>query len=110
MRPIAETTTGPLLANSMAHEAAMESDPMRIAKPLSSTDLMVRDLPDQPKNVSILTNWKPSDRRKEGRLSFKAYEQAGITCPTDVWSYQRLFIEQRRDAGNLLAARAKVDA
>ena len=51
----------------------------------------------------IVDSWKPSDRRRQGHLSFKAYEQAGIQCPTDLWSYQRLFIEQRRDAGNLLA-------
>lgn len=55
----------------------------------------------------ILDSWKPSDRRRLGHLSFKAYEQSGMNCPTDLWSYQRLFIEQRRDDGNLWSGKPK---
>jgi hypothetical protein len=83
---------------------------MRIAKPFSTTDLMVRDLADLPARSSLLDSWKQSDRRVKGQLSFKAYEGASISCPTDVWSYQRLFIEQRRDAANLMAGGEKVTA
>ncbi len=103
MRSSTDLAAGPLLATSLAHEVATETDPMRIAKPFSSTDLMVRDLPDIPSRSSLLDSWKQSDRRIKGALSFRAYEQASISCPTDVWSYQRLFIEQRRDAANLMA-------
>jgi hypothetical protein len=108
MHDLTNTASGPLLATSLAHEAAMETDPMRIAKPLSGTDLMVRSLPDLPAKNSLLDSWRPSDRRTKGHLSFKAYEQASISCPTDVWSYQRLFIEQRRDPANLMAGGFKV--
>ena len=52
MPPITDTAPGSLLATSLAPEAAMESDPMRIAKPFSSTDLMVRDLPDLPETAA----------------------------------------------------------
>ena len=51
----------------------------------------------------LLDCWAPSDRRRLGLLSFKAYDQSSINCPTDMWSYQKMFIEQRRDAGDLLS-------
>ena len=102
-----QMAAGPQLATSLAHDAATETDPMRIARPFTSTDLMVRNLPDLPERTSLLDSWKHSDRRMKGHLSFKSYEQSGISCPTDVWSYQRLFIEQRRDAGNLMAGGVK---
>lgn len=57
-------------------------------------------------NSKLLDCWKPSDRRRLGHLSFKAYDQSSINCPTDLWTYQRLFIEQRRDEGNLWSGTA----
>jgi hypothetical protein len=107
MRALTDVTAGPLLAISLAPEIATETDPMRIAKPLSSTDMMVRDLPDLPQRSTLLDSWKQSDRRTKGHLSFKAYERASLSCPTDVWSYQRLFIDQRRDPKNLMANTAR---
>ena len=56
-----------------------------------------------PGKGRMLDCWKPSDRRRLGHLSFKAYEIQAMNCPTDLWSYQRLFIEQQRDGGNLWA-------
>lgn len=60
-----------------------------------------RAAPGGAGNSKLLDFWKPSDRRRLGHLSFKAYDQSSIDCPTDLWTYQRLFIEQRRDEGNL---------
>jgi len=79
---------------------------MPIAQTFSSTDRMVRELPSR---TSLLDSWIPSDRRAKGPLSFKAYDQASLSCPTDMWSYQRLFIEQRRDDRNLFAGAATVE-
>ena len=62
-------------------------------------------MPEAPVNTTLqssrlLNAWQPSERRRLGLLSMRSYEQAGMACPTDVWSYQRMFIEQQRDAGN----------
>ena len=48
----------------------------------------------------LLDAWKPSDRRRLGLLSMRSYEQSGMVCPTDVWTYQQMFIEQQRDESN----------
>ena len=48
----------------------------------------------------LLDAWKPSERRRLGFLATRSYEQSGMTCPTDVWSYQQMFIEQQRDDAN----------
>jgi len=53
----------------------------------------------------LLDAWKPSERRRLGYLATRAYDQSSIACPTDVWSYQQIFIEQQRDAGNHWAGR-----
>jgi len=54
----------------------------------------------------LVDAWMPSDRRRLGFLSLRSYEQAAMSCPTDMWSYQQLFIEQRRDDRNPFAPRA----
>jgi len=53
----------------------------------------------------LLDAWKPSERRRLGYLSTRSYEQPTMSIPTDLWSYQRLFIEQRRDAANPFIAK-----
>ena len=53
----------------------------------------------------LLDAWRPSDRRRLGFLCTRSYENAGLSAPSDVWSYQRLFIEQRRDAANPFAGK-----
>ena len=63
-------------------------------------------LSPSPKPMRLLDAWRPSDRRRLGVLSTRSYDQAAMSVPTDVWSYQRLFIEQRRDANNPFATKA----
>ena len=53
----------------------------------------------------LVDAWRPSDRRRLGFLSPRSYENAGLSAPSDVWSYQRLFIEQRRDGANPFSAK-----
>jgi hypothetical protein len=53
----------------------------------------------------LLDAWRPSDRRRLGLLSTRSYEKSAMTLPTDVWSYQRLFIDQQRDSANPFATK-----
>jgi len=53
----------------------------------------------------LLDAWRPSDRRRLGMLSTRSYEKSAMTLPTDVWSYQRLFIDQQRDNANPFSAK-----
>ena len=82
--------------------------------PLAGSELAhspaVSQLPEGPMTVirqshRLLSAWQPSERRRLGLLSLRSYEQAGMFCPTDVWTYQRLFIDQQRDASNPWAAK-----
>ena len=97
---------GANLANPPVSDVTMEDDGMafkdRFAGGSSASDRMGGAF-GPPVPSSILECWTPSDRRRLGHLSFKAYDQATMNCPTDLWSYQRLFIEQQRDAANLWA-------
>jgi hypothetical protein len=53
----------------------------------------------------LLDAWRPSDRQRLGFLSTRSYENTGLSAPSDVWSYQRMFIEQRRDGTNPFGAK-----
>jgi hypothetical protein len=53
----------------------------------------------------LLSHWQPSERRRYGYLAARAYAESRLKCPTDIWSYQRIYAEQCRDAANLWAAR-----
>ncbi len=108
---MSDTAAGPSglpLALPVAIEGATEADGMRYKAHANEDNWLLRQVAEAPQRKSILDSWKPSDRRRLGHLSFKAYEQASMNCPTDMWSYQRLFIEQRRDEGNLWSANSKV--
>ena len=69
--------------------------PDRVETPMTQTRQPIR----------LLDAWMPSERRRLGLLSLRSYEQTGMSCPTDMWSYQQMFIEQRRDARNPFAPR-----
>jgi hypothetical protein len=58
-----------------------------------------------PQPSRLLDAWRPSDRRRLGLLSTRSYDNAAMTMPTDMWSYQRLFIDQRRDGANPFAVK-----
>ena len=103
MRQAHGDCSGLPLATPVAIDAATETHDMRVRTRLPEDNWLLRPAQETPMKDKILDCWKPSDRRRLGHLSFKAYEQASIICPTDMWSYQRLFIEQRRDGGNLWA-------
>jgi hypothetical protein len=55
----------------------------------------------------LLSHWQPSERRRYGYLATRAFAESRLKCPTDIWSYQRIYAEQCRDADNLWAARPK---
>jgi hypothetical protein len=100
--------TGAHIAQPAEVEIAAEADAMRVKKLLSDGINAAFERMDAQPKQRILDFWTPSDRRRLGHLSFKAYEQASMNCPTDLWTYQRLFIEQRRDVGNLWSAQPAV--
>ena len=104
MSDLEAAIAGLRLALSKAVETATESEPMRKVRYYPEDNWLLRDA-ERPDNGrgQLSDNWRPSDKRRLGKLSFKAYDKGALDLPTDVWSYQRLFIEQRRDEANLWA-------
>jgi len=106
MTAIPEPATGLELANPLPSSTMTEAS--RRLESSVSAGQAARDedplsQPCQPKH--LLDAWRPSERRRLGVLSTRSYDNAAMCVPTDVWSYQRLFIEQRRDAANPFAAK-----